>query len=259
MIPLTPQSSSDARASLRPGVRRGFTLIELLTVIAIIGILAAIIVPVVGRVRESARASQCVSNLRQLHAAATLWSNDNRGAMPSSNGWSRNEAPTDPAYPYQLKNYMNFAAAKNLDWTANPSPMKCETAFALHPAATSVHFGRTYSINRWATSSQMSGSGAAGVAEPRKLSAGYPPTITHIKNPSVMAFFLDGAVEEGGGSYQTNVSATHVPTTNGAAIRYVHGDSVNVVFVAGNVRRVPRVEMQQSHATDEVGFWRHDR
>ena len=44
--------------------RSGFTLIELLTVIAIIAILAAILIPVVGSVRASARSSVCQSNLR---------------------------------------------------------------------------------------------------------------------------------------------------------------------------------------------------
>lgn len=58
---------------------QAFTLIELLTVIAIIGILAAILIPVVGAVRESARSAQCVSNLRQIAigvAAGTADNND---------------------------------------------------------------------------------------------------------------------------------------------------------------------------------------
>jgi prepilin-type processing-associated H-X9-DG protein/prepilin-type N-terminal cleavage/methylation domain-containing protein len=50
---------------LRHGKSHAFTLIELLTVIAIIGILAAILIPVVGMVRASARAAQCTNNLRQ--------------------------------------------------------------------------------------------------------------------------------------------------------------------------------------------------
>ncbi|MDR1281610.1 MAG: prepilin-type N-terminal cleavage/methylation domain-containing protein [Opitutaceae bacterium] len=63
---------------------RAFTLIELLTVIAIIGILAAIIIPVVGSVRESARVARCGANVRQTGLALTLYAQDNRGYYPAN-------------------------------------------------------------------------------------------------------------------------------------------------------------------------------
>lgn len=62
---------------MKPSFQRGFTLIELLTVIAIIGILAAILIPVVGRVREQAKTAQCAVHLRDLGTGAHLYANDN--------------------------------------------------------------------------------------------------------------------------------------------------------------------------------------
>lgn len=68
----------------------GFTLIELLTVIAIIGILAAILIPVVATVRESAKRSACASNIRQIALALNVYAAENNDRLPeiTSGNWA---------------------------------------------------------------------------------------------------------------------------------------------------------------------------
>jgi len=61
---------------------KAFTLIELLTVIAIIGVLAAILIPTIGKIRQSANRASCASNLRQIGIALSSYIADHKGRLP---------------------------------------------------------------------------------------------------------------------------------------------------------------------------------
>jgi prepilin-type N-terminal cleavage/methylation domain-containing protein len=62
--------------------RRGFTLIELLVVIGIIAILISILLPTLGRARESAKRTQCLSNLRQIGTYLNMYANMFKQQVP---------------------------------------------------------------------------------------------------------------------------------------------------------------------------------
>ncbi|MDR1279997.1 MAG: prepilin-type N-terminal cleavage/methylation domain-containing protein [Opitutaceae bacterium] len=75
---MKPDHRSPRIARVSPAA---FTLIELLTVIAIIGILAAIIIPTVATVRKSARWAQGSSNIRQVAMGMIMMAEENRGRL----------------------------------------------------------------------------------------------------------------------------------------------------------------------------------
>jgi prepilin-type N-terminal cleavage/methylation domain-containing protein/prepilin-type processing-associated H-X9-DG protein len=89
--------------------RSGFTLIELLVVVAIIAILAAILFPVFAQAKESAKKTRCISNLRQIGLAWTLYAADSDDRACLSFYFTQG---------FQVEHAWDFT----LDWGSAPFP-----------------------------------------------------------------------------------------------------------------------------------------
>ncbi len=121
--------------------KRGFTLIELLVVIAIIAILAAILFPVFQSVRENARRTACLSNMKQIGTAITIYSQDyDELIVPSQNGSS---GVNLVSWPSMIQQYI-----KNADVFVCPDGSdKAQAADSTQVAAsTKLYLGTTSAV-----------------------------------------------------------------------------------------------------------------
>jgi prepilin-type N-terminal cleavage/methylation domain-containing protein/prepilin-type processing-associated H-X9-DG protein len=176
-----------------PTARRGLSLVELLVVLAIIAILVSLLLPAANRAREQARATACLSNLRQLGLAMRSYTMDNRDLMPG--GAELPERAWD--WIYWDKNTPAFS-----DVSRSPiaqylglTPGSQDPGVLLCPADTSAHLsnygGRypyrfSYTINAFACDNKRAYppfglTGAAACAF----------RITRVKSPSAKIAFID--------------------------------------------------------------------
>jgi prepilin-type N-terminal cleavage/methylation domain-containing protein len=120
-------------------MRRGFTLIELLVVIAIIAILAAILFPVFARAREKARQTSCLSNVKQIGLALSMYVQDYDESFP------HRAAPSGGTVTYP-----NGSTSGTMYWY-----------MAIYPYINNVQIFScpSYSAGRWAGGPTSSGIG----------------------------------------------------------------------------------------------------
>jgi len=92
--------------STKSNATKGFTLLELLLVVAVIAILAALLLPTLGRARSKARQASCVNNLRQINLGVRMYADDSADAFPPPT----NNFPPDAftAYTKRMKTYLGM-------------------------------------------------------------------------------------------------------------------------------------------------------
>ena len=206
-----------------------FTLIELLVVIAIIAILAAMLLPALSAARERARNANCVSKLKQIALADTMYAQENKDSLPI--GWGGgdgtmvvgctdriSETPASwPNVPQGLLLTGKYLGGNEAD-QSNVPVERVEKYYKC--PSDSVFYGTTSSFgNSWFTVSYM-----ATHYQRKGAAAWYPQR----KDNSVAYCEIVGKDDPGTMSYLDNLSTT--------AGKVIHPNLVNTAYLGGHVK-----------------------
>jgi prepilin-type N-terminal cleavage/methylation domain-containing protein/prepilin-type processing-associated H-X9-DG protein len=206
-------------------IQRGFTLVELLVVIGIIAVLIALLLPALNRARESAKGVNCMSNLRQIGIAVTLYTQASKGWLPPYRTAVTGFSPP-PAYPY----YWQFLAA----FYQNEEPRVWECPSDNFVIGTAGPIRRHFNERMFSGVRDASFSYGWNIRLPKSSTSIYTlPEFSYVMNPSPVAkirapseamLFLDAASSVVGPDY------VDIPTT----WRFDHNKRIACLYVDGH-------------------------
>ena len=224
-------------------MKRRFTLIELLVVIAIIAILAAILLPALQQARERAMTTNCVSNLKQMSTAGSMYMQSHRDFWPNSY-----YAAKDYEYNYITSLYraglVPKAATDNSAMTFASCPSTPITNPELATQFAQQVYGTQYAHNDTSdyTSLRTGTYIRDDELQRRAFKTKDKPFATRQASLSRRVMLCDTATKRGENIQQTAMCHTIFNSPDNGVPCMVHGSRINVAAFNGNVDSVSQDE-----------------
>ena len=245
--------------------RSAFTLVELLTVIAIIGVLIALLLPALRRAREEARRTACMSNMRQIGAAFQMYLNANRSCFPR---------PAAAGFPDD-EDWVYWDTARHIDPQIAdgviPAQMgkrvtvqvfRCPSDdIQQHPVNWGVHYPYSYTVNETICRTEALGGPSPGLP----IDHNHTIKLTQVRHPDRKILLVDESsdtIDDGVWAAENfyfhrdrNVLSNRHDNYRGEDVYNAQDGRGNVIFVDGHGEFLSRAQSELPaswDATDAV-------